>query len=145
MAFAGCGSSNEAGAQTETVAPATKATKTGPPLQVVSSDYGRVIANPQSEALYLFTKDGTGQSQCYGECAHAWPPYIVKRKSSAANGVSPGLIGTTKRSDGRLQATYAGRPLYYYVSDSPGNIRCQDVEEFGGRWYVVKPSGKPVT
>jgi len=145
LALCGCGSSDDAGAQTDAAAPAaTTPVKTGPNLKVVSSDFGRVLADPKGEALYLFTKDGTGQSQCYGDCAAAWPPYIVKRRSGAGQGVSAGLIGTTKRSDGRLQATYAGKPLYYYVSDSPGNILCQDVEEFGGHWYVVKSSGKPV-
>jgi predicted lipoprotein with Yx(FWY)xxD motif len=66
------------------------------------------------------------------------------RCRGAGKGVAAGLLGTTKRSDGRLQATYGGKPVYYYGGDSPGNIRCQAVGEFGGGWYVVKPSGKPV-
>jgi predicted lipoprotein with Yx(FWY)xxD motif len=145
LAFAGCGSSNEAGAQTEADPAATTAAKSGPSLKIVDSEFGRVLADPKGEALYLFTKDGSGASQCYGECAHAWPPYIVKHKPGAGSGVTAVKLGTTKRSDGRLQATYAGKPLYYYVTDSPGNILCQDVEEFGGRWLVIKASGKPVT
>jgi predicted lipoprotein with Yx(FWY)xxD motif len=44
-----------------------------------------------------------------------------------------------------LQATYAGRPLYYYVGDrKPGQILCQGVREYGGRWRVVRPTGIPV-
>ena len=40
----------------------------------------------------------------------------------------------TRRRDGRRQVTYAGRSLYYYVGDlSPGQILCQNVDEFGGR------------
>ncbi|MGZ5333201.1 MAG: COG4315 family predicted lipoprotein [Solirubrobacterales bacterium] len=145
LAFAGCGSSDGAGAQTEAAGPvASAAAKSGPSLKIVESRFGRVLADPKGEALYLFTKDATGLSQCYGECARAWPPYIVKRKPGAGSGVTAAKLGTTKRDDGRLQATYAGKPLYYYVSDSPGSILCQDVEEFGGRWYVIKPSGKPV-
>ncbi|HEX7195691.1 MAG TPA: hypothetical protein VF364_02530 [Candidatus Limnocylindria bacterium] len=46
---------------------------------------------------------------------------------------------------GKLQMTYAGHPLYYYVDDSPGVILRQDVSEFGGLWLVVKPGGAPVT
>ena len=54
-------------------------------------------------------------------------------------------LGTIRRADGRIQVTYAGRPLYYYVGDRrPGQILCQDVEEFGGLWLVVRPSGAPV-
>ena len=56
------------------------------------------------------------------------------------------LVGTIRRTDGTRQVTYAGRPLYYYVGDrTPGQILCQDVVEYGGRWLVLRPSGKPVT
>ena len=55
------------------------------------------------------------------------------------------LIGTIRRADGRLQVTYGGRPLYYYVGDrQPGQVLCQNVEEFGGLWLVVRPSGRLV-
>jgi predicted lipoprotein with Yx(FWY)xxD motif len=52
------------------------------------------------------------------------------------------LIGTTTRADGKLQVTYAGHPLYYYVGDRrPRQILCQNVSEFGGVWLVVRPNG----
>jgi predicted lipoprotein with Yx(FWY)xxD motif len=41
--------------------------------------------------------------------------------------------------------TYRGHPLYYYEGDrKPGEILCQDVDEFGGTWLVVSPSGHAV-
>jgi len=43
-----------------------------------------------------------------------------------------------------LQVTYAGHPLYYYRSDRPGQILCQNVEEFGGTWLVVSPRGTAI-
>jgi predicted lipoprotein with Yx(FWY)xxD motif len=44
-----------------------------------------------------------------------------------------------------VQVTYDGHPLYYYVGDvKPGEILCQNVEEFGGRWLVVSRAGTPV-
>ena len=53
-------------------------------------------------------------------------------------GAKADLLGTTRRRDGRLQATYAGKPLYYYVGDRrPGQILCQNVREFGGLWLVL--------
>jgi predicted lipoprotein with Yx(FWY)xxD motif len=55
------------------------------------------------------------------------------------------LVGTTRTDDGRLQATYRGHPLYYYVGDrAPGEVKCQAVFEFGGYWYVVRASGNAV-
>ena len=64
---------------------------------------------------------------------------------SAAKTATAKLLGTARRSDGRRQVTYAGRPLYYYVGDrASGQILCQDVVEYGGRWLVVRPSGRPV-
>jgi hypothetical protein len=68
----------------------------------------------------------------------------VRRKPSAGAGARAALIGTTRRRDGSLQVTYRGRPLYYYVGDGPGQILCQDVEEYGGHWYVVAPRGTAV-
>lgn len=114
----------------------------GARVEVVGSQYGRVLADGKGEAFYLFDKEDGGRAECYGACAKAWPPLLTKGKPQAGKGAKQSLLGTTKRRDGKLQVTYAGQPLYYYVDDSPGTILCHDVEEFGGRWLVVKPSGE---
>ena len=54
------------------------------------------------------------------------------------------MLGTTRRSDGSIQATYNGWPLYYYVHDGKGQILCQNVKEFGGLWLILRGSGKLV-
>jgi predicted lipoprotein with Yx(FWY)xxD motif len=106
---------------------------------------GRILSNGRGRALYLFTADHGKGSNCSGDCATAWPPYIVKSMPVAGPGAEQGLIGTTRRSDGRLQATYAGHPVYFYVSDNePGEVLCQAVSEFGGYWYVMRANGKAV-
>jgi predicted lipoprotein with Yx(FWY)xxD motif len=52
------------------------------------------------------------------------------------------LLGVTRRADGKLLVTYAGKPLYYYIGDrKPGQVLCQNVPEFGGIWRVVRGSG----
>jgi predicted lipoprotein with Yx(FWY)xxD motif len=57
-------------------------------------------------------------------------------------GAKASLLGVVRRANGRLQATYAGRPLYYYVGDTkPGQILCQNVLEYGGYWRVLRPGG----
>jgi len=129
----------------EATATASAAAK-GPKLKITASDYGPILTNNRGRALYLFTADTGKASNCSGDCATAWPPYIVKGKLVAGPRVKAGKIGTTRRSDGRLQATYAGHPVYFYEGDNePGEVLCQAVNEFGGYWYVVRSSGKAVT
>jgi predicted lipoprotein with Yx(FWY)xxD motif len=107
-----------------------------------SSRFGRVLFDGRGFALYAFTKDPRRRSVCTGACAAAWPPYLVRSAPRAAAGVKRTLLGTTRRADGRLQVTYNGRPLYYYVGDrAPRQILCQNVSEFGGLWLVVRPNG----
>jgi predicted lipoprotein with Yx(FWY)xxD motif len=57
-------------------------------------------------------------------------------------GVKRSLLGSIRRPNGKIQVTYAGRPLYYYVGDrAPRQILCQNVSEFGGLWLVARPNG----
>jgi predicted lipoprotein with Yx(FWY)xxD motif len=114
-------------------------------VAVKSSSFGRILFDGRGFVLYAFTRDPRGKSVCTGACAKAWPPYIVKSRPRAGAGVGAARLGTIKRRDGSLHATYAGRPLYYYVGDKkPGQILCQNVTEFGGVWRVIRPSGRLV-
>jgi Kef-type K+ transport system membrane component KefB len=123
LAFVGAGSAADRGTVT-----------------VGGSSYGRVLFDGRGFVLYAFTRDGKGKSRCYGACAAAWPPYVVKRAPATT-----ALLGTTRRSDGSLQVTYGGRPLYYYAGDrSAGQILCQNVAEYGGTWLVMRASGSLV-
>jgi len=113
-------------------------------LTLRTSAYGKILFDGGGRALYAFTKDPLRRSVCAGACAKAWPPYVVKARPKAGAGVKPSLLGTTKRADGRIQVTYNGRPLYYYVGDPVGQVRCQNVSEFGGLWLVVRANGRLV-
>jgi predicted lipoprotein with Yx(FWY)xxD motif len=111
-------------------------------VAVRSSSYGRILFDGRGFVLYAFTHDRPGRSTCKGDCAKAWPPFLVARKPSAGMGAKASLLGVVRRANGRLQATYAGRPLYYYVGDTkPGQILCQNVLEYGGYWRVLRPGG----
>lgn len=127
------------------VANRKKRNRRGKFVKAVGSEFGRVVADGKGEAFYLFDKENSKRSQCYGDCARAWPPVITKGAPRAGKGVSQRLLGVTRRKNGKLQVTYRNHPLYYYVDDSPGTILCQNVAEFGGLWLVVKPNGNPVT
>lgn len=124
---------------------ASAATASRASVAVGKSDYGRILFDGRGYALYAFTSDPRGRATCHGACAKGWPPYIVKARPAAGKGTDTALIGVTRRSDGRLQAAFGGRPLYYYHGDkAPGLVLCQNVEEYGGLWLVVRASGKLV-
>ncbi len=112
-----------------------------PTLTVRGSKYGPMLFDGSNRALYAFTRDPRGRSACYGACATAWPPYLVRGQLRPGKGARRSLLGTTRRRDGSRQLTYAGRPLYYYVADPVGQVLCQNVYEFGGLWLVVRGSG----
>jgi predicted lipoprotein with Yx(FWY)xxD motif len=119
---------------------------TKPTVTAAKSRYGTVLFDGKGRVLYGFTRDKRGKpSTCYGACAQAWPVYYKTSGLRAGTGVKQRLLGTVKRKNGRFQATYNGWPLYYYVGDtSPGAISCQNVNEFGGLWLVVRPNGSLV-
>jgi predicted lipoprotein with Yx(FWY)xxD motif len=123
---------------------ATATAARGSLVKVAHTEFGRILVDRRGQALYLFTKDRRGPSRCYGDCATAWPPLYTKGSPVAGKDVAAGKLGTVRRRGGRLQVTYDGKPLYYFASDSPGRILCQNAFEFGGTWLVVKPSGAPV-
>jgi predicted lipoprotein with Yx(FWY)xxD motif len=116
----------------------------GTQIAVRSSQYGRILTGGADRTIYLFTHDRGTPSTCYGACAAAWPPVLTKGAPTPASTINALLLGTTRRRDGLLQATYGGHPLYYYASDPKGQILCQNVEEYGGTWLVVSPHGTPV-
>jgi predicted lipoprotein with Yx(FWY)xxD motif len=115
-------------------------------LKVVNSRYGKILADGSGRALYLFTREKSVRSRCYGQCAVAWPPFYARGTLRAGSGAESARLGTSERRDGRRIVTYNGHPLYYYVTDrKPGQVTCHDVDEFGGTWLVVNPDGNAVS
>jgi predicted lipoprotein with Yx(FWY)xxD motif len=153
VALAGCGGSSAAPAKraadpprsAPVVAPKRHPKPAGKQVKVSGSAYGKILFDGRGRALYLFTHDSGTRSRCYGACATAWPPFLTKSDPRAGRGVKQSLLGTTRRSDGAKQVTYAGHPLYYYVGDTrPGQVGCQAALEYGGYWYVVRGDGTAV-
>ena len=72
----------------------------------------------------------------------------LRRPTTAAHagaGIQPGLLGTKKLSDGETYPTYGGWLLCEYTGDAaPGQAHGQKIKSFGGTWYTVSPTGKPV-
>jgi len=120
-------------------------TSSGVRLHIARTKLGRILVDSRGITLYDFVKDKGKTSACYGACAALWPPLITHGKPVAGRGVRQSLLGTTKRKDGKLEVTYGGHPLYYFVTDrKPGQTTGQGVNQFGGPWWVLSPKGKEI-
>jgi predicted lipoprotein with Yx(FWY)xxD motif len=110
-----------------------------------NSSLGQILVDGKGMTVYLFEKDSGTTSACYGSCAAVWPPVLTGGAPQAGTGANASLLGTTKRTDGTVEVTYAGHPLYYFVRDkAPGDATGQGVNGFGALWWVMSPSGAAV-
>ena len=101
-----------------------------------------VLTNVKGFAVYSFAPDTMTKSECTGACAAVWPP--VKGPTTAGMGLT-GKLGTIKRPDGSIQATYNGHPLYTFIKDTgPGTDKGNGLNAFGGRWHALTASGSAV-
>jgi predicted lipoprotein with Yx(FWY)xxD motif len=153
LALAGCGDDSEPSPPASEDTPATQAPTTQDPaagkddadgtsVEVRKSDFGPMLFDSNGQAIYIFQNDPTGKTVCYGDCAEAWPPVFTDGEPKAGEGVRDSLLGTVKRRDGKRQVTYAGKPLYFYAHEGPGQVLCHNVHLNGGLWWVVGPDGK---
>jgi predicted lipoprotein with Yx(FWY)xxD motif len=139
--LAACGSSSSGGTagSASTSAPPVASTASGQvaTLKTSKTSLGSVLTNSAGYTLYWFAIDTPTSSKCTGSCTTYWPPVIGTPK--AASGVTlPGTLGTITRSDGSVQATYNGHPLYTYAGDkAPGQTSGNKVNGSGGLWYAI--------
>ena len=129
-------------AATTTASSSGPPSRTGTKIVLGRSEFGTMLFNRRRQAIYIFQRDARNRSNCYGECAEAWPPVYTNGRPRAGEGVRRSLLGTIRRRNGRRQVTYAGQPLYYYVNEGPGEVRCHNVNLNGGLWWVVGPNGR---
>ena len=126
--------------------PATHAAQAkGTVVSTAKTSLGRIIVKSNGHTLYLLGKDRNSKSACSGQCASFWPPLITSGKPRVTNGARAALIGTTRRTDGRLQVTYNHHPLYTFVKDTKaGQTNGEGVSAFGGIWDAVSPAGTKI-
>jgi len=97
-----------------------------------------VLTSASGFTLYSFAPDTATTSTCNSACAQNWPPVTGP---ATASGVT-GTFGTIKRSDGSVQATFGGHPLYTFAGDTaPGQAKGNGLNAFGGLWHEVTTSG----
>jgi predicted lipoprotein with Yx(FWY)xxD motif len=140
LLIAACGSSTSSGSNTSSAAaPASSGAVSSSALKTTTIGGAAVLTNGKGFTLYWFVPDTSTKSNCNGSCATYWPP--VKGPATAGAGVT-GKLATITRSDGSLQATYNGHPLYTYVGDkAPGQAKGNGLNLSGGVWHEVTVSG----
>jgi predicted lipoprotein with Yx(FWY)xxD motif len=127
------------------VAPVATSATGGATLKIAKSKLGSILVDSRGMTLYDFPPDKMGKSTCYGACAALWPPLLTNGKPHAGPGVKTALLGTSKRKDGKVEVTYNGHPLYYFVSDrKPGQTTGQGLNQFGAPWWVLSAAGKEI-
>ena len=101
-------------------------------IETVKTDLGNVAASAKNGmTLYTFRNDAKNASNCYDDCAAAWPPF-----TASASAKADGALGIIKRKDGSLQWAMNGKPLYFWAGDSArGEATGNGV---GGVWDVVR-------
>jgi predicted lipoprotein with Yx(FWY)xxD motif len=155
FALAGCGDDEGGSGSEDTTSAAPPQTTTeaapktdsepkpsGTTITVRESEFGPMLFDSKKQAIYIFENDPKNKTVCYDECAEAWPPVFTEGEPRADGGAKQSLLGTVERRDGKLQVTYAGKPLYFYAHEEPGEVRCHNVDLNGGLWWVVGPDGK---
>ena len=108
---------------------------------------GPVLVDAHGRTLYMFVPDGDKRVTCVGSCAEVWPPAFLPngQKSIASGQVKQSLLGSDPDPAGGRVITYAGWPLYTFVSDTaPGKATGQALNINGGLWYVLSPSGQVI-
>ena len=114
-------------------------------LGVRKTGIGQVLVNSAGHTLYLFEKDQNGRSAYSGACVGFWPPLISKGQPKALQGLNQSLVGTTTRSDGTQQVTYAGHPVYLFALDTQaGQTKGEGLTDFGGSWDALSPAGAKI-
>ncbi len=148
---AACGASPTTAASSPSaspaVSPAASPAATGTTIAVATNaKYGQILVDSKGMTLYLFVADTGATSTCYTSCASIWPPVLTSGAPQPGAGATASLLGTTTRTDGKVEVTYAGHPLYYFVQDkAAGDTTGQGVNGFGGLWWVVSPAGAAIT
>jgi predicted lipoprotein with Yx(FWY)xxD motif len=138
--LAACGSSGTSSTSggsgsTSTSSPAAA---TAGSLKTTTIGGATVLTSSKGFTLYSFAPDTSTKSNCNGTCAQNWPPV---KGPATASGVT-GTFGTIKRSDGSVQATFDGHPLYAFAGDTaPGQNKGNGLNAAGGQWHEITTSG----
>src|SRR5690606_24779875 len=105
-------------------------------------DHGPALTDHDGNFLYLFINDAQGESKCYETCAVNWPPLVADGDVNLGEGLDVELVGTVSRTDGTMQVTYGGWPLYKFSGDTEAGMTAG--QGLNGVWFLVGADGTAV-
>jgi predicted lipoprotein with Yx(FWY)xxD motif len=107
----------------------------------------KLLVNAQGRTLYVLTPETAKHLLCKSsECLKFWPPLTVASRATKLKlGTGAhGKLGILRRSNGLLQVTLNGLPLYRFAEDhASGEANGQNFKGFGGTWHVLSDAGTP--
>lgn len=140
LSACGSGSSSTNAGTTGGGSSSPKPASTTGGLHVASTSLGKVVVDGSGMTVYMLTADKPNHSSCSAACLAYWPPVAP----SKASGISA-QTGSTSTMSGGTTATVGGWPVYTFAQDQkPGDVTGEGVKTFGGTWYAISASGKPV-
>ena len=129
------GSSSSSSVASDTGAPAS-----AQGVHVATTSLGKVLVDSSGMTLYTLSADSKNKSTCDAQCLPFWPPATPTGAGKLAV-----ASGQTKATDGSAIATVAGHPVYTFSQDQkPGDVNGEGINEFGGIWYAVSPTGQSI-
>jgi predicted lipoprotein with Yx(FWY)xxD motif len=113
-------------------------------LATGDTSLGTVVVDGTGMTVYVFDNDTAGatSSACSGGCADNWPAVHAASDSPQVDGVT-GEVGTITGTDGELQVTLNGLPLYTFAGDkAAGDVNGQGVSDI---WWAVSADGSKIS
>jgi predicted lipoprotein with Yx(FWY)xxD motif len=103
---------------------------------IMDKQLGEVLTTSRKQAIYIWKSEPKGKIRCTGACAKAWPPVLVNKGVVVPMHYAgiKGDFGTIRRPDGSRQLTLGRRALYTYAHEKPGQVLCNDVDN----WFAVQ-------
>jgi predicted lipoprotein with Yx(FWY)xxD motif len=100
-----------------------------------------IVVDSRGRTVYVLSPETVSHLLCTSSaCFAVWPPVTVSsRTAKLMEGLGVhGHLALLRRSNGVMQVTLRGLPLYRYAGDSArGQANGEGIKSFGGTWHAV--------
>jgi predicted lipoprotein with Yx(FWY)xxD motif len=106
-----------------------------------NSKLGTILVSDSGETVYALKPSKT---KCTAKCLKVWPPVLLPQgvmAATAGTGVDASKLSTVAATNGALQISYAGKPLYWFDKDkAPGQVKGNLTDKWG-KWTTLSSAG----